>query len=578
MICLVTMIAFLVIGPLAIFTFEMNRVGLATQQLKNALDVAALTAAATLASEQNPDTAQAQTNAIAAGMDLLRGNFILNHSLNSAQLALPAGSRISDTSIQVQMYDSTTHQKVAIGDPRGKVFSFAGSFTLETAFGKYLGIPQCTIAAVSNSALPKLDLIFCFDLSASMDDQTPISLIKRKWDSQKQKIVYDRVAQGREHTLTNSQNLGSTLVAIPPMNLSLAYFDNHYLFSEYYAQQMRVPGLRALGGIAGVSDAGLPPGNAPGGSAPVYDGSLLFTDMVANIDGNDAFQGVNRDGYAFPDVATLVEAARGNLENQSVFLSSKANTGVPSNVQPRAGYQAKYMELALSQMQPLQQAKAESQQFLSSLRNQTDLHVSLVGFGDYAGSAGDAGQLVGTLDMPAPFGSGYGPKQNYKPAFVGLNRTADQISAVKTAIGGCTPSGGTATGDAISRSLDQLTTEGRADAMKVVVLFTDGIATVSPGERQFSGPPPYAGPTLYARQMATRAKTSKIPIYTIGLSQNQSIVPLEFDLLNDQNRNTDSGGIAGISGGSYYPIANTADLKSAFGKLTRELARLVYTP
>src|SRR5437870_4009450 len=83
-IVLVLVIGFFVLLSAGIFSFELNRMEVARQQLRSATEAAALAAAATLASSDNTDPAAAQTNAMATALNTFQKNSLVGQSLQYA--------------------------------------------------------------------------------------------------------------------------------------------------------------------------------------------------------------------------------------------------------------------------------------------------------------------------------------------------------------------------------------------------------------------------------------------------------------------------------------------------------------
>ena len=78
-----------------------------------------------------------------------------------------------------------------------------------------------------------------------------------------------------------------------------------------------------------------------------------------------------------------------------------------------------------------------------------------------------------------------------------------------------------------------------------------------------------------ALAQASAAHTAGIPIYTIGLSQNASIIPLENALLGDGNHGSGNG-VAYISGNgaTYTLVTSISQLDAAFQSIARSLVTL----
>jgi hypothetical protein len=139
-----------------------------------------------------------------------------------------------------------------------------------------------------------------------------------------------------------------------------------------------------------------------------------------------------------------------------------------------------------------------------------------------------------------------------------------------------TPSLGTNIADALNQALSIVgsTTYTRATAQKVMILFTDGVPWEPGGTQDAAKSAAFA--------VATRAGQANppVPIYTIGLSQNPNILPLEANLLGDGQ--TYQGvknppGIAYLSSpgtAKYYSVQDPTNLEDAFQQIARSLCVL----
>lgn len=578
MVALGLVLAVFVILSIGLFGFEINRMEVAREQLRAACDAASLSAAAALASSDNVDPTAAQEAAINTGLNTFQQNMIVGRLMTDAALAVSSSDIPSPNQALLffQFLDPhNNNQPVPLGDPNGKIIKVEGIYGLVPAFANFLGLREMPVHTTSSGGVPQLDVALCFDVSASIDDQTPVTFVRRQWNAAQGKINYiipptqvgapaGPLAQGRIFDIIGPPAIGSSVDGVYPQNLSDANTPgkNTYPlnFSEVRNRTGSAPGLR------GATNAGSPPGNCPPGIAGTGN-QYTFTDLVVNIDGKNQFAGLNQNGFNFPDVATLVEAARGNLENNNVFLNSKANTGVPATITPKAGYQAAYFALAQANLHPLGDAQRSSEDFFTIMNTNTDAHFCLVAFTSNAGTSASGTYTADNVDpnytaagtgrFPVPLlalnsGTGY---TNYSQAIAAIPNTV-AIS-------------GTNIGDAVNTAVNQLRTNSRTGARKAIVVFTDGQPT--------SGGPLNADPWTNARLAAANAKQYGIPIYTIGLAQNQQIIPGETAILNDTNANPNTGGIAAIAGngGKFFLVTDVADLRATFENIARQLVQLV---
>src|SRR5262249_42050457 len=155
--------------------------------------------------------------------------------------------------------------------------------------------------STATAALPETDVMNCFDVSGSMDDQTKVTFVKRTWspngyiDYQPACIQSGAPAEGTIAQILGSPARGTNVNALSPQGLENANNAPSPLkFSE------SDPATRLL---RGVTNTGSPPGNAPGQGAPpnpppTAGGRDVFTDLVVNLDGNSHFNGAMVNGYA----------------------------------------------------------------------------------------------------------------------------------------------------------------------------------------------------------------------------------------------------------------------------------------
>lgn len=557
-------IAVLVLGLL---TIEINRLVLAKQQLQSAADAASLAGAATLASSDNLDPMDAQDQASNTALDTFQKNQILGHSLSTATIG---GGNNSDY-IDIQFLDPHDNNAiVAPGDPRGKIVRITANITYRPMFG-FFGSHTYPINAISHGGVPNLDVVLCFDVSGSIDDQTPVTFIRRRWSNNR--IVYDipstragspvqPSARGPIYDIIGPPATGTRVNGVYPQFLTLSN-QNDVRWPLVFSEQPNVNGSAV--GLRGSQNTGRPPGNCPPGNAGIGN-QYTYTDLVVNIDGRNVFAGLNIDGYNFPDVATLVEAARGNLDSNANYVNSRANTSLP-NIQPKAGYQAKYFELAAKQLHPLIDAQQAASDFFTIMNTNTDGHFGLVAFADAAGANANSTQSLANVDSnynPGGNGNFATPQIILDPAAAATN-----YETIVNILPNTRATTGTNIGDALDEAITQLKSRNRPGTKRAVVLFTDGQPTV--------GQPLSSDPWTNARKAAQKAKAEGIPVYTIGLAQNPEIIPGEVQILNDSNPSTSNGGIAAIAGngGKFFLVTRTSDLRKTFENIARQLVQLV---
>lgn len=558
--------------PLGLLGFEIQRVQLAHEQLRSVCEAASLAAAATLAGSDLSDALEAHQHSIDTALSFYQQNSVIGYNLNTATLA---GSRmempgLTKGNLYVEFLDPHNNlQPVSIGDPKGKVVRVYANINAVPSFSKFLPIGNFIVSANASAGVPTLDVVLCFDVSGSIDDQTIVSFVRRQWDATKGKIVYPLsaarggspagvIAQGPIYDVLGPPATGSRTNAIYPQWLSVSNQSDHR-YPLNFSEEGTAKGLR------GSTDAGSPPGNCPPGKAATGD-NYTYTDLVVNLDNKQTFGGISVDGYDFPDVATLVEASRGNLENLAVFTASQANKGLP-NITPRAGYKNEYQKIARTLIHPLLEAQDAASIFLSIVNTNADARFGFVSFATSAGkSAGDYETQSNVDASYAQAGSTNFPTPGIK---IAAAEDVTNYSSIQAAIPTTCACTGTNIGDSLCEAVNQLKTYGRKSANKTIVLFTDGQPTV--------GSPLDADPWTNSRKAAMEAKKVGISIYTIGLAQNPEIVPSEVSILNDSNSSPSTGGVAAIAGngGKFFLVTDAKKLRLTFENVARQLVQLV---
>ena len=575
MVVMVAVIALLILCPSGLFSYEVNRVESGRQQRRAACEAAALAAAATLASQDNLDPVEGHTQAIQTALTTFQQNVVVGSSLADAVLAgnnedSPPAEK---SSIFIEFLNpNNNNEVVTIGDPEGKIVRITASFGLKPSFGDFLGMNTVPLRTTNSGGVPDLDVVLCFDVSGSIDDQTLVTFVKRQWTGDAANgrnnytITSTRAgapagaqANGRIYDIIGPVPSGTRVNALPPQYLGLASSNTRWplTFSESGGTTR---------GLRGTTDSGSRPGNRPPGTSTTGT-AQTFTDCVVNIDGRAVFGGITTsDGYAFPDIGTVVEAARGNLETNTLFTNSGASRSLPLSVQPRAGYQAKYRALAAAGLSPLGEAQRAAADFFTIMNTNTKGHFAVVAFSDNAGVGANTTYNAANVDSSyGAGGNGNFPIPNIAlQSGVGATNY-DQIMAALPTTRATTA---TNIGESLNRAIGQLTSNSRPGAKKAIVLFTDGMPTA----------PTSPNPETFARQAALAAKNAGIPIYAIGLAQNPEIIPDEVRTLNDTNSNPTTGGVSGIAGngGKFFLVTNSADLRKTFENIARQLVQLVH--
>ncbi|MBS1956491.1 MAG: VWA domain-containing protein [Cyanobacteria bacterium SZAS-4] len=570
---LIVFLAAFVIAPLSLFSFEVARYQLAKKQLKACIDSCALAAGATVASSNNTDTSVTQQASIATAIDMFKRNSILDQPLTGTtqSTVLPLAPGAKQATLFFQFLEPVTRQPVQIGNPSGKIIQITGAFGLVPMFADFLGWRGVyPVVETANGGLPMLDVVLCFDISASMDDFTPISIINR-YKLNSISNGYKIIGQGNLYpTFHCTGPTGTALNATFPQSLDSN--DGGYNFSA--------------------SDRGI-----NSGAAAPNKLSANVTDVVVNIDGTSSFSSgttVTSGGtaYFFPanNLGCLVEAARGNLE--SVSVATKANVPYSAwGITPKAGYYQAYLQAAFSQRHPIGDAIAAAQNFFTVMNNDCDAHFGLVTFGSSVGAAKNStcasdlgyGSIGSITDNPGAYKSNGFPADPLSPnppnPAISLDPTLgpaySNYADVTAATSPLIAYGGTNISGALDAAIDQLKSAGqggrglgRKGAVKTIVLFTDGLPTVS----SFGG-----DPTQDARAQAKIANQSGIPIYCIGLCMVPSLQDTQTQVLTDLNSDPAAGGIAGISGNGaqFYQATEASQLNLVFENVARSLVQLV---
>ncbi len=636
---LVAFIAIFIMGPLSMFVFEMARYNLAAQQLKNCLDSAALAAACSTTGSNATSAAATQTTAMNAAMYMFQQNSILSFPLTSTPA--PAGYGITNPSWspvanQAQLYfeflDPVTKLPVPYGSSNGKILRVYGSWGFVPITAKFTGlnIGPYVIQDQSDGGLPQLDVVLCFDISASMDDFTYVSLVNRS-----------------DNSGVNQYTLPGTLTAVTDPATGTTYKQQGPL---YYACNVNNPLGTSVNatfpqdlqyGGTSLPTQGTYVFNVPGhgpnsASAPTYsatqnatyNGGLSFTDLVVNLDGTATMSsGITVNGFTFPadDAAThkglgiLVEASRGNLE--SVAAAKAAHVPYTTwGITPRTGWFAAYYDAAMSAQSgfpagavvplrhPIGDAIVAAENFFQILNNDADVHFGLVTFASYTGqsyySLATTDSAVATSVTAAPYPSEpvnipepcvpliptAGPTySNYStavpPPVTSVNgamfspNTAASPPTITTTL---MAQGGTNIQGALDNALSQLLGSKPTDA-KSTPLGTKAQALSRPGATRaivlFTDGEPNNSPDVgttdpQSQSEAIAAKAAGIPIYTIGLCMVPSLQANQTTVLTDA---AGSNGIAALSGNgaTFSQTTSAAGLTGVFQNVARQLVQLV---
>ena len=614
--------AIFVILPLGLLGFEFARAFLMQQELRNVTDSAALSGTAAMASAPEyisgvlTTYSQRETIAMNNALQTFQYNSILGTAFTLTNVTAnqnPSPPTPQTPSLHNAILNIMLVNNLGVPVPLGTP---AATLTVQSFYtecpvfaSKILPIQtNFTLTATSNGGLPMLDVILCLDISGSMDDQTPIWLVNRYWDTTSKTVMYNTSVtnsggvsgQGVLFTVFQPPYTGTSLNVYPPQNLASASYPtpldntNPFWWSETppagtYTAWSQLNGLRSNAtvpsGNSNMPEQGMPPGNCDPTNATTKGTNRLglvpaknngnggFTDMVCNMGFPITFQ-----GYSFPNVQTAVEASRGNLESPTVLATAMGGSAIPSMLPaPKSGYFNAYWTWVLQNASPIAQARSSAYNFFNTMNISSNCHMGLVCFSSGPGTSPTDVYSGTNLNIDPSYSTGgTGTFPNPMIALNQSNTSATEFTAVTTGIEGSpaanppsftagsgtypvSAEGATDIADALTTALNQLidTTKYRSGAKRAIVLFTDGVPNI-----------PTSGATTAALNVATTAGGDGIPIYTIGLSQNPSIQSQEDALLNSS-----TNGIAFKSGNNaiYVPVTNASQLDQAFQTIARSL-------
>ena len=606
-IALILVCAFFVILPLGILGFEFARYSLLCSQLQSVTDAAALSGTAALASSPSGYTyTQLQNLAMTVAAQTFEQNSVLTTSFGGGNVTVnnntgtPLGTPPLHTAyLNITLLDQSGNP-VATGSTNAVTMQIQSIYSDSPVFSSgILPIGNIeTASALADGGLPQLDLFLCFDVSGSMDDQTTIALINRHWNPAINTVDYTTVTSGQ--TIYNTfltQPEGTAFNALPPQMLSYGAYPspsntNPYIFSEsVYPAGNVLAGLRgnqftyAAGSIPGlpaatkyppgtiVPEQGWPPGNFDPTNPLNANGNGINPTAYANGFTDLAVPVPSIGTYDFSNLATCVEASRGNMESDAICLQSQGGATINPLLPARqAGYYSTYWSQVATVVSPMTAAKQASDNFFNTMNISSNAHFGLSTFSDAAGTSPTS--TWPTTNNNCDPNWSYSGTGNFPVPLISLSLAGSNYTQVTQAIdgtGGTLPlraTGSTNIADSLNAAIAQLTdpTKFRPLAKKAIILFTDGV----PNEPGGSNPAAQAA----AFAAASTANGKSIPIYTIGLSQNAAILPLEDALLGDGTHG--GNGIAKISGNNaiYVSVTSASQLDQAFQTIARSLVVL----
>jgi Flp pilus assembly protein TadG len=606
-IALILVCAFFVILPLGLLGFEYARYVLLCSQLQSVTDAAALSGTAALASSPAGYTYTDLHNlAMTVATQTFQQNSVLTTSFGNGNVKVNnnTGTNLGTpplytANLNITLLDQNGNP-VATDSKDAVTMQIQAIYTDRPVFASgILPIANTeTASAMSDGGLPQLDLFLCFDVSGSMDDQTPCVLINRQWNPAINTVDYKTIASGKTiYDTFQPQPTGTALNALPPQMLSYGAYgppsnNAPFIFSESsYPAGNSLVGLRgnqftyAAGSIPGlpaatkyppgslVPEQGWPPGNYDPTNPLSLNGNGKnpnayangFTDLVVPVP--------STGGYDFSNIATCVEASRGNMESDAICKQSQGGSKINPILPARqAGYYSTYWSQVQNIVAPIAAARQASDNFFYTMNISSNAHFGLSTFSDGAGTSPTSSWPVTTSNCDPSWT--FSGSNNFPVPLISLDQTLSNYTPVTQAVDGTggtmplTATGKTDISDSLHAAITQLTdpSKARPRAKKAIILFTDGVPNV-----------PVDTATAQADAFAEAANANKnnIPIYTIGLSQNAAIKPLEDAFLGDGNGGSGKG-VAYISGNNaiYVSVTNAADLNKAFQTIARSLVVL----
>lgn len=603
-IVLVLFVAFFVILPLSLLGFEIGRVNLVRSELQNVTDAAALAGTAALASSpQGMTYTQVQDLAMQVANQTFQQNSILDVGFDSANVVCNANNGTVGTNpplhsaiLNITLLDQNGNPQPT-GSKTATTIRVNSYYNLKTVFASSILpiMPSAVVSSISDGGLPKLDIMLCYDLSGSMDDQTPVNFVRRYWDPSVSYVSYTSVGAGKIYDVCGPPTTGTGLNCLRPQNLSYASYpspsnSSPKIFSEgAYPTPNKLLGLRGnqftypagslpspLAGTkypagALIPEQGWPPGNFDPTTPSNLNGNGInptiypngFTDMVVQVP--------SAGGFTFPNIQTCVEASRGNLESAAMLKQSQGGgTTNPTLPTPQSGYYEAYWKGVQEVADPIAASRLAASDFFYIMNVSSNGHFALSTFADAAGAnSGSVWSGTNLNSDPSYTGGGTGA---FPVPLIQLDKTVSHYDEVRDAINGTAttvplgPTGKTNIAESLQKAIAELTDTAkyRPGAKRAIVLFTDGVPNLPAGD-----------PKGDAINQAKAAKTHGIPVYTIGLSQNPAIKTEEDQLLGD-NKNGSGKGIAFWSGNGaiYISVTSSAQLRQAFQTIARSLVVL----
>jgi hypothetical protein len=649
-----------VVGSLGLVAFEFSRILLARDQLKHCLELSALAGGATMAST-SLNTNAAQQEATTVATNILKMNSILGQNLSPNVGVVANQSQLTPTAGKLMVTYEFDDPITKLPSATGSVLKVYGAYAYPLLSGGFgaIGVSVYTLVAQVSAGLPSVDMVVVYSNDAAMDDQAPVTMVRRYWDPTVPNIAYyipnpGSPSNGSISGLVCSPMLGTDVNGLPPQNLDAAGDPKTANCPKQFSETgptgktMPLRGLTNTGTAPGdappsVGGMGLQLNQAPGNTRDsfAYDPQILnrrgtnswlrqlasrlsnihleqpaeawftagpnfgtgsynpwnadpsmFTDLVVNIDGNSTFGGVNSSSgaasssfttFSFPDISYLVEASRGNLENNGIGPNVHVDNSLASSSVP--GYQQAYQCLAYQCLEPKTTLETALRNFMTKVQQTSNCHFAFVAFNDRAGLSPTDSLSSWNVSWAYPVAG----LTSYLLPKIPLAQQSNQAKTISTLLTPPTnnvtplfvPNGGSNLADGLQQAYNELTgPNSRTGAMKVIVLVTDKVP-----DRDLAGnvytTPGSNGPALSdALTVASLCKQQGIPIFTMAVDQTGGQMTPFFQ---SQFSDTATGGLVNTagSGGALY-INNFANKTSGastfagnFNNIVRQLTALL---
>ncbi len=335
---------------------------------------------------------------------------------------------------------------------------------------------------------------------------------------------------------------------------------------------------------------------APSAENPWGADPSLFTDMVVNLDKNTHFNGyTDANGYDFPTVDYLVEAARGNLEDGNVTPNAWLSSTLDGS--NRVGYKEAYDLAAYKCLEPKATVDGVLKDFIAKVARSSDCHFSFVSFADRAGSSPADFYNVKRISWAYPVAGNVKvalPQIPFDPASNNFQTITDLLSCPKsTASPLFVPNGGSNLAAGLKKAYEDLTsTRSRDGAVKAILVFTDKVPTVDLAGNSYLDPSNNGQAMWDAMSIADQCRSKGIPIFLVALDGTGQQTPYllsQFDDGQGPNGGSPSAGtqsrsglvaMAGNGGNLHVdtwvnPTVTRQSLQGKFNSVARQLLTLV---